>query len=60
MKIITIVTIGIALACGYFMGIIHTETPVYAQTMTETQETIPDGYIPLDECIPLEDISCFL
>jgi hypothetical protein len=59
MKITTIVTIGIALACGYFMGIIHTETPVYAQTMTETQETIPDGYIPLDECIPLEDISCF-
>ena len=54
-SIVNIVTMGILLVCAYFLG------TTQAETVTEIKEVIPDGYIMLDECIPLEDIAfCYM
>lgn len=50
-KSIKITVVGIMLVCAYLLG----------TTQAETKEVIPIGYISLDDCIPLEDISyCFI
>lgn len=54
----TIITMGIMLICAYWLGTIQAETVRPVQAVTETKEVIPDGYIPLDECVPLQDIAC--
>lgn len=48
-----IATMGIMLVCAYLLGTIR------AETVIETREVIPDGYIALNECIPLADIACY-
>lgn len=48
-----IATIIIMLVCAYLLG------TTQAETITETVEIIPPGYISLNECIPLEDIACY-
>lgn len=53
-----IATIGIMLACAYQLGTTQAETITKIQTVTETKEVVPAGYIPLEECIPLEDVAC--
>ena len=51
-KLFYIIITAVLCFMAYFSGIRHTKT------MTETiQET--DAYIPLDQCIPLEDIACY-
>ena len=55
----TIATITIMLVCAYLLGTTQAETITEVQTVTEIKEVIPDGYIRLDECIPLDDIACY-
>ena len=51
-KLFYIIITAVLCFMAYFSGIRHTKT------MTETiQER--DAYIPLDQCIPLEDIACY-
>ena len=49
-KIIKISIIGAMVMGSYFLGI--------SQTKKEVITRIPEGYIALDQCIPLEDIAC--
>lgn len=54
-----IATMGTMLVSAYLLGTTQAETITEVQTVTEIKEVIPDGYIPLDECIPLEDVACY-
>ena len=46
-----IVIMGIMLVCAYLLGTTQAETIIEVQTVTETKEVIPDGYIPLNDDI---------
>lgn len=46
-----IATMGVMLVCAYLLGTTQAETIIEVQTVTETREVIPDGYIPLDNSI---------
>ena len=50
-KIGIIAVMGIMLICAYLLG------TTQAKTITETKTVIPDGYIAIENCIPLEDIA---
>ena len=39
------------IACAYLLGTTQAETIIEVQTVTETKEVIPDGYIPLNDDI---------
>lgn len=54
-----VATMGIMLVSAYLLGTTQTKTIKEVQTVTESKEVVPDGYILLDECIPLEDIACY-
>ena len=41
----TIATMGVMLLCAYLLGTTQAETITEVQTVTETKEVIPDGYI---------------
>ena len=51
-KLFYIIITAVLCFMAYFSGIRHTE---------KLTEVIPetDAYIPLDQCIPLEDIACY-
>ena len=55
----TIATMGIMMMLSYLLGTTQAETITEVQTVTEIREVVPDGYISLDECIPLDDIACY-
>lgn len=57
--IISIIIVIIMLVCAYLLGTTQAETITEVQTVINTVEVIPEGYIPLDECIPLSDIACY-
>ena len=46
-----IATMGIMLVCAYLLGTTQAETIIVIQTVTETKEVIPAGYIPLNDDI---------
>ena len=50
---------GIMLVCAYLLGTTRAETVIETQKVIETVEVIPDGYIALNECIPLSDVACY-
>lgn len=58
-------TIGIIgamaiLLCGaYLLGNTQAETITEVKEVEKVVEVIPDNYVPLDECIPLEDVACY-
>ena len=54
-KIGIIAVMGIMLIGAYLLG--TTETKTVIKTETITKEVIPDGYIAIENCIPLEDIA---
>lgn len=54
----TIAMIGIIPVFAYWSGTTQAKAPTEVQTITETREAVPDGYIPLNECIPLQDVAC--
>lgn len=52
----TIATIVIMSVCSYMAGTTQTKTETVTKTVTKEIEVIPDNYISLDKCIPLDDI----
>lgn len=56
--IVKISAIGMAFVSAYMIGTTHAETVIETQKVIET-EVIPDGYISLNEAIPLEDVACY-
>lgn len=53
-------TMGIMLVCAYLLGTTQAETITEVQTVTETREVIPDGYIPLhDDIVDMNTIVDF-
>lgn len=46
-----IATMGIMFVLAFWLGTTQAETITEIQTVTETREVIPDGYIPLDDDI---------
>ena len=46
-----IITMGIMMILSYLLGTTQAETITEIQTVTEIREVIPNGYIPLNECI---------
>lgn len=46
-----IATMGIMIVSAYLLGTKQAETIIEVQTVTETKEVIPDGYIPLNDDI---------
>lgn len=54
-----IAAIGIALAGAYTIGTTRAETVIETQKVIEMVEVVPDGYIALNDCIPLEDVACY-
>lgn len=51
--------IGTIIAGAYLLGTTRAETVIEIQKVIETVEVIPDGYIALNECIPLSDVACW-
>lgn len=45
-KIIQLSAVAVLIAAAFIIG-------------RTTTETIPEGYIKLDDCIPLEDVACY-
>ena len=55
-----IATMGIMLVCAYLLGTTQAEIVTEVQTVTETREIIPDGYIPLhDDIVDMNTIVDF-
>lgn len=56
----TIATIVIMSVCSYIAGTTQAKTKtdmtIITKTVTKEVEVIPDNYISLDKCIPLDDI----
>lgn len=57
----TIGTIGamIILLCGaYLLGTTQAKTITVEKEVEKRAEVVPNGYIALEKCIPLEDVAC--
>ena len=52
----TIATIVIRSVCSYIAGTTQAKTETVIKTITKEVEVIPDNYISLDKCIPLNDV----
>lgn len=56
----TIAAIIIISVCSYIAGTTQAKTKtdmtIITKTVTKEVEVIPDNYIPLDKCIPLDDV----
>ena len=46
-----IATMGIMIVSAYLLGTTQAETITEIQTVTETREVVPDGYIPFNDDI---------
>lgn len=59
-KIGIIAVMGIISVCSYMAGTTQAKTETVTKTITKTVtkevEVIPDSYISLDKCIPLNDV----
>lgn len=55
-----IATMGVMLVCAYLLGTTQAETITEVQTVTETREVIPGGYIPLhDDIVDMDAVIDF-
>ena len=55
-----IATMGIMIVSAYLLGTTQAETIIEVQTVTETKEVIPDGYIPLnDDIVDMDTVIDF-
>ncbi len=55
-----IATMGIMIVSAYLLGTTQAETIIEVQTVTETKEVIPDGYIPLhDNIVDMDTVIDF-
>ena len=58
--IVTIATMAVIAIGSYYLGTTQAKTISEVKEVEKVVEVLPDGYIKLDECIPLEDIAyCF-
>lgn len=55
--IIFLIIISIMLFGAYRLG--TTQAKVETKETIKTVEVIPEGYISINDCIPLEDIACW-
>ena len=55
----TIATIVIMSVCSYMAGTTQAKTETVTKTVTKEVEVIPDNYISLDKCIPLDDVAYY-
>lgn len=59
-KTIGIITaMGTMLVSAYLLGTTQAQTVTDTNKVIERVEVIPDGYIALNECIPLSDVACY-
>jgi hypothetical protein len=56
-KILSALLIALAMTGSFYVGTTRAKTEVVTETVTETVEVVPDGYIKLEDCIPLADIN---
>ena len=55
-----IATMGIMIVSAYLLGTTQAEIIIEVQTVTETKEVIPDGYIPLnDDIVDMDTVIDF-
>lgn len=52
----TIAAIVIMSVCSYIARTTQAKTETVTKTITKEVEVIPDNYISLDKCIPLDDV----
>ena len=55
----TVATMVIIAAGSYLLGTSQAKTVTEIRTVEKTVEVMPDGYIALEQCVPLEDIACY-
>lgn len=53
--IIFLIVVSVMLFCAYQLG--TTQAKAEAKETVKTVEVIPEGYISIKDCIPLEDIT---
>ena len=59
-KTISIITVfGFLFVCAYLLGTTQATTVIEVKEVEKVVEVVPDGYIALEHCIPLEDIACY-
>lgn len=54
-----ITTIGFMLGCAYLLSTAHQKTNIEIKIINGAGGIVPDGYIPLNKCIPLSDVACY-
>lgn len=55
----TIGTMTILLCGAYLLGTTQVKTITVVKEVEKRVEIVPDGYMSLNVCIPLEDIACY-
>lgn len=59
LKVIGTIGVLTLLLCAYLLGTTQAETITEVKEVEKVVEIVPDGYIKLNECIPLDDIACY-
>ena len=55
----TVATMAIIAAGSYLLGASQAKTVTETRTVEKTVEAVPDRYMPLSKCVPLEDVACY-
>lgn len=55
----TVATMVIIVAGSYLLGTSQAKTVTEVRTVEKAVEVVPDGYMQLNKCVPLEDITCY-
>lgn len=55
----TVIIFGFLFVCAYLLGTTQVTTVIEVKEVEKVVEVVPDGYIALEHCIPLEDIACY-
>lgn len=55
----TAATMVIIAAGSYLLGTSQAKTVTEVRTVGKAVEVVPDGYMQLNKCVPLEDIACY-
>lgn len=54
-----VIFINVVWVVAFLFGTTQAETVIETRKVIETVEVIPDGYIAINECIPLSDVACW-
>lgn len=55
----TIATMAVIAIGSYYLGTTQAKTITEIKEVEKVVEVVPNGYIKLDDCIPLEDIAYY-